>query len=118
MPLCFAIMPITTPHDLLERYHGDADHFLHVAEHIFQPASERAGFEFIPPAVNNSEVIQAEIVRNLTEADLVLCDITTANANVFFELGIRVALNKPVAMVRDRFTCNIPFDNNPVACHE
>jgi hypothetical protein len=63
------------------------------------------------------EIIQAGIIRNLQDADLVLCDVTCWNANVFFELGIRVALNKPVALVRDTHTDEIPFDNAMVSCH-
>jgi hypothetical protein len=34
-----------------------------------------------------SEIIQADIIRNLHAADLVLCDLSTLNANVFFEFG-------------------------------
>lgn len=115
MPLCFAIMPITTPDDVLLRYDSDKEHFVHVAEYIFRPAAEAAGYNFVPPSVAHSKVIQAEIIRNLEEADLVICDISTWNANVFFELGIRVALNRPVAMVRDNLTTTIPFDNTPIS---
>src|SRR4051812_32026747 len=101
-PLCFAIMPITTPTDAVERYGGDSEHFVHVADFIFKPAAELAGYQFVPAAVDSSRVIQAAIIKNLAEADVVLCDTSLWNANVFFELGIRVALNKPVALVRDR----------------
>jgi hypothetical protein len=117
MPKCFAIMPISTPKDMLERYWRDEDHFIHVAEYIFKPAAEQAGYEFCPPSITSSDVIHAEIIRNLEESALVLCDITLWNANVFFELGIRVALDKPVALVRDTFTADIPFDNALISCH-
>lgn len=43
--------------------------------------------------------------------------MTLWNANVFFELGIRVALDRPVALVKDSFTEGIPFDNSLVSCH-
>jgi len=49
-------------------------------------------------------------VKNLQEADLVLCDVSTINANVFFELGIRTALDKPIVFVRDNLTQSVPFD--------
>ena len=111
-------MPITTPPDRVELYDNDPDHFLHVIDYLFKPAIEQAGFEIVKPAFNNSEVIQGEIIRHLETADLVLCDISGWNANVFFELGIRVALDKPVAMVRDTQTPTIPFDNNPRAHHQ
>jgi hypothetical protein len=93
-PLCFAIMPITTPEDAVSRY-GDDEHFLHVAEFIFKPAAEQAGYRFMPASVDSSRVIQAAIIKNLAEANVVLCDTSLWNANVFFELGIRVALNRP-----------------------
>lgn len=35
------------------------------------------------------------------EADMVLCDMSRLNANVFFELGIRTALDRPAALVKD-----------------
>jgi hypothetical protein len=60
---------------------------------------------------------QAEFIRNLETADLVLCDISMWNANVFFELGIRVALNRPIAMVRDAETNVMPFDTAIISCH-
>jgi hypothetical protein len=117
MPLCFAIMPISMPPELLERYDNDPMHFLHVADHIFKPAAEEAGLEFRSPSTTSAEIVQAEIIGNLEKADLVLCDISTWNPNVFFELGIRVALDKPVAMVRDHHTERIPFDNSMINTH-
>jgi nucleoside 2-deoxyribosyltransferase len=115
---CFVIMPITTPLEARSRYHGDAEHFVHVFDHLFKPALQAADYAVMGPLVENSEVIQGEIIKNLNSFDLALCDISPWNANVFFELGIRVALNKPVALVRDNLTSAIPFDNSIVSCHE
>ena len=117
MPVCFVIMPITTPAGVVETYQGDIKHFEHVLGHLFEPALAKAGYEVVRPSVVNSEVIQAEFIRNLETADLVLCDISLWNANVFFELGIRVALNRPVAMVRDSETNGMPFDTAMISCH-
>lgn len=99
MPTCFVIMPLTTVNAHL--YAGDENHFEHVLDYLFAPAVERAEYDIIKPVFNNSQVIQGEIIHHLTTADLVLCDISGWNASVFFELGIRVALDKPVALVRD-----------------
>lgn len=118
MPTCFVIMPITTPPERVERYGGDTDHFEHVIDYLFAPAVEQAGYQIVKPAFNDSQLIQAQIIRYLETADIVLCDISGWNANVFFELGIRVALDKPVALVRDTQTPTIPFDNAFVACHQ
>lgn len=109
-PTCFIIMPITTPPHFRDQYRDGEDHFEHVLECLFVPGVEKAGYEAIRPAAEGSDVIHAEIIRNLEEADMVLCDISCLNANVFFELGVRTSLNKPVCLVRDGLTPKIPFD--------
>src|SRR5688500_7238945 len=103
MPTCIVIMPLTTPPAVRETYRDEA-HFAHVLQHHFAPALEAATYEVWPPAASGSDLIQGEIIRQLDQADLVLCDMTSLNANVFFELGIRTALDKPVAMVKDKHT--------------
>ena len=108
-PVCFIIMPITTPEHMVPSYHNDRDHFQHVLEVLFTPAVEAAGYQMIPPNVDGSEVIQAEIVERLINSDLVLCDISGFNPNVFVELGMRTALNKPVALVRDSLVEKLPL---------
>jgi nucleoside 2-deoxyribosyltransferase len=45
-------------------------------------------------------VIQATIVNALLNADLVIVDLTEHNPNVLFELGLRMAFDKPVALIR------------------
>lgn len=114
---CFIIMPITTPEHFLSLYRDDDDHFRHVLEHLFIPALRMLDIEPIPPNTRGSEIIHREIIRNLESADLVLCDMSLLNPNVFFELGIRTALNKPVCMVRDDLTDSIPFDMGIINHH-
>jgi nucleoside 2-deoxyribosyltransferase len=114
---CFIIMPITTPSELVEQYKGDAAHFNHVLEHLFIPALENAGFEPVSPKSTGSDVIHAEIIKQLSSCELVLCDMSIFNPNVFFELGIRTALDKPVALVIDEKTMPIPFDTSILNFH-
>ena len=111
-PTCFIIMPLTTPARYVDHYKGDTDHFIHVLDHLFKPAIQAAGMDPIPPISKGSEIIHGDIIRNLETADLVLCDMSILNPNVFFELGIRTALNKSVAIIRDNVTERIPFDLN------
>jgi hypothetical protein len=113
-PQCFVIMPISTPASVLATYQGDALHFQHMYESLFKPAIEAAGYVPRFPRTQGSAVIQADIITRLNEADLVLCDISTLNANVFFELGIRTALDLPVCLVRDDQTDTLPFDTSLV----
>jgi len=109
---CFVIMPLTTPKDKLEQYNNDSDHFLHILDHLFIPALEDVGFTPVSPKSTGSDIIQADIIRNLSVCDLVLCDMSILNPNVFFEFGIRSALDKPVALVVDDKTTSIPFDTS------
>lgn len=98
--------------------YGDDDrHFLDVYEHLFSPAIELAGYEPVSPISEGSEIIHADIISQLETADMVLCDMSTLNANVFFELGIRTSLDKPVSLVRDTKTPRIPFDASNMNCY-
>lgn len=69
------------------------------------------------PIMRGADLIQAEIINNLEVADLVLCDVSLLNANVFFELGVRTALDRPVAMVKDDKTATYPFDTSMINYH-
>jgi hypothetical protein len=111
VPTCFIVMPVSTSSEDA-RVYGDDIHFNHVLLHLMIPAVERAGYQAIEPLASGADIIQAEIIRQLETADLVLCDISTLNANVFFELGIRTAVDKPVCIVKDTVTEKIPFDTS------
>ena len=114
---CFIIMPITTPSAMKEKYDGEENHFKYVLEHLFVPAINRVDMKPIPPETKGSNVIHGDIIEKLVNADLVLCDMSGLNPNVFFELGIRTSLNKPVVLVTDDKTTNIPFDTMPIKYH-
>jgi hypothetical protein len=105
-------MPITTASELIVLYGNDDNHFTHVLDHLFSPAVTKSGYDIIRPAATGADVIQATIIRNLEEADLVLFDISQHSPNVFFELGIRTALDRPVVLVKDDKTENLPFDTS------
>jgi len=106
---CFVAMPVTTPTSYADDLRDD-DHFSHVLKHLFTPALERAGYTVIPPKMFGAALIHAEIIRYLEQSDLVLADLSNHNPNVFFELGIRTSLDRPVVLVKDIRTAMIPFD--------
>lgn len=110
-------MPITTPKHLVELYSGGKDHFNHVLNHLFVPAIEKVGLNPILPIAEGSDIIHARIIENIEKTDLILCDMSTLNPNVFFELGIRTAVDKPVCMVVDNQTEKIPFDASIINYH-
>ncbi len=106
-------MPLTTPSEYHAKYR-DPEHFHHVFTYLFAPALSGAGYDAISPLSVGSELIHAGIIQNLERCDLVLCDISSHNPNVFFELGIRTALNKPMVLVKDSDTATIPFDTGSI----
>ncbi len=116
MATCFVVMPISTPEDTFKQY-GDREHFQHVLDYLFTPALKQLEYTITPPSAAGSDLIHAEIIKNLEQSDLALCDISTLNANVFFELGIRTSLDRPVALVKDNFTTKIPFDTSSINTH-
>lgn len=88
----------------------DKGHFKRVYEHIIKPACESAGFE---PIRADDEVktnyIVIDIIKKIIESDMVLCDLSSKNANVFYELGIRQAFNKKAVLIKDLKTGRV-FD--------
>ncbi|MFC1920632.1 hypothetical protein ACFLYQ_02775 [Chloroflexota bacterium] len=114
---CFIVMPITTPDSLMEIYRDGEEHFQHVLECLFIPAIEKAGYTAVPPKAKGADLIHAEIINNLETAEIVLCDMSTLNPNVFFEFGIRTSLNKPVCILKDELTVKVPFDTTIINYH-
>lgn len=49
-------------------------------------------------------VIQKRIVQNIYSADIIICDVSCKNANVMFELGMRLAFDKPTVIIKDEIT--------------
>ncbi len=110
-------MPITTPKIFLPIYREDKDHFGHVLDCLFIPAIEKSNLKPIKPIAEGAELILGRTIKHIETSDFVLCDISTLNPNVFFELGVRSALNKPLCLVKDEFIKNIPFDTTGINHH-
>ena len=96
---CFAIMPFR------ERDSQQPQGFFdEVLRSLISPAGRKAGFKVNTANRQGSDVIQSTIVNDLLNADLVVADLTGHNPNVLFELGMRMANDKPVALIRARGT--------------
>lgn len=80
-------MPFTSPVFPMERYNEDVEHFDHVLEYLFKPVLEEAGFAPIFPKTEALNIIQTDIIKQLSGCELVLCDISILNPNVFLNLG-------------------------------
>ena len=86
-----------------------AGFFEEVLRSLIVPAATEAGFTVRSARRQGSDIIQQTIVNDLLEADLVVADLTEHNPNVMFELGMRMAKDKPVALIRAKGTGGI-FD--------
>ena len=95
-PTCFVIMPFSDP----EGYPDG--HFRRVYEYTFKPAIEAAGYTALRIDDNSvSNLIHSKMMNELVNAPMVLCDLSTNNPNVLYELGIRHAFDKPVVLVQE-----------------
>lgn len=93
---CFVIMPIS------DREPYTKGHFQKIYKNLFAPAIEAAGFKPVrADDIKETNLIHHDILNRLISAPLALCDLSSLNANVFFELGIRQAFDKPVILVQE-----------------
>jgi len=83
--------------------------FSEVLRSLITPAAVEAGFIVETANKQGSDIIQSTIINDLLEADLVIADLTAHNPNVLFELGVRMAQDKPVALIKSTGTGKI-FD--------
>lgn len=101
---CFIIMPISNNTNYPD------GHFDRVYKYLINPACELAGFKAIrADEVNNTNYIALDIIKRIINSDMAICDLSSQNPNVLYELGIRQAFNKPVTLIKDKVTKRI-FD--------
>ena len=94
-PKCGIIMPISSIDTC------PAEHWQDVLR-ILQEAIADAGYEAnLVSDADNSGIIQKRIVQNLYDNDIVVCDVSCKNPNVMFELGMRLAFDKPTIIIID-----------------
>jgi nucleoside 2-deoxyribosyltransferase len=107
---CGLIMPISSIDGC------SADHWNEVKSVITEAIESINEYEFIVSLVSDSDesgVIQKRIVQNVYSADIVVCDVSGKNPNVMFELGMRLAFDKPTVIVKDDKT-DYSFDTGVI----
>lgn len=105
--ICGVIMPISSIDGCNESHWAD------VSE-IISEAIEDAGFE--SNIVSNADdvgIIHKRIIQNLYDNPIVVCDVSGKNPNVMFELGIRLAFDKPTIIIKDDRTA-YSFDTSAI----
>jgi hypothetical protein len=109
-PLCFVVMPFGVKSD----GQGGSVAFDAVFETLFAPAVREAGLE---PLRADQELVGGIIHKPMFErlilADYAIADLTTANPNVFYELGVRHAVRPYSTVLASAESKRIPFDLAP-----
>lgn len=106
-PLCFVLMPFGRKPDAT----GSLIDFDAVYQELIAPAIDEAGLE----ALRADEEITGGIIHKPMFERLILCefavaDLTTANANVFYELGLRHAVRPWSTVLVFGEGSRLPFD--------
>lgn len=107
IPFCGIVMPIAD----MGGY--EVGHWSRV-RHVLNEAIKEAGY--VPRIVSESEhtdIIHTNIVQNLYDDPIIVCDMSGKNANVMFELGLRLAFDKPTIVVKDDRT-DYSFDTSAI----
>lgn len=95
---CFVIMPFSPP---IGAYF----------EKIYEPAIKKSGLSAVraDAEIFGTGKIIDQIWRGISQAKVIVAELTSRNANVFYELGLAHALNKPVVLV-SAGEIDVPFD--------
>jgi hypothetical protein len=101
---CFVISPIGPAGSDIRRKSDQI--FKHVIQKALEPLSyrvERADH------IQEPGIITRQIIQRINDVPLVVADLSGQNPNVFYELAIRHAIDKPVIHMISKGD-NIPFD--------
>src|SRR5262249_19091817 len=97
MPSCFVIVGYGKKTDFNQNKNFDADK---TYGNIIKPAGKTAGYTCErDDEIQRAGVIDVPMYERLLTADLVIADLSTANVNAFFELGVRYALRPKTTIV-------------------
>lgn len=109
-PLCFVLMPFGD-----KPYSGGIVKFDSVYEDLIAPALEGAGLH---PLRADEEmtggIIHKPMFERLVLCEYAIADLTTANANVFYELGVRHAVRPWSTILIFAEGGRLPFDVSPL----
>jgi MAP3K TRAFs-binding domain len=109
---CFVVMGFGIKTDLATGRKLDLDKSYRL---LIKPAVEEADLECIrADEIRHSGIIDVPMYRELLTADFVVADLSTANPNALYELGIRHALRPRTTVVISENKLQYPFDLNHV----
>jgi tetratricopeptide (TPR) repeat protein len=106
---CFVSMPFGKKPDLQTGRELDFDR---VYREIVRPAAEETGYRALRADELGSGIIARPLFEQLLSSDVFIADVTTANPNVMYELGLRHALSNAVTLLvaEADWAHRLPFD--------
>lgn len=111
-PLCFVLMPFGQK----SAQSGMSIDFDAVYEELIKPSILQAGME--PLRADEEQgggIIHKPMYERLILCEYAVCDLTSANANVYYELGLRHAVRPcTTIMIYAEGTGQLPFDVAPL----
>jgi hypothetical protein len=112
---CFVVMPFGEKTDLATGRKLNMDS---AYQAFIKPAVEDAGMRCLrADEIVHSGAIDLPMFEQLLEADLVIADLSTLQANTAYELGIRHALRPSATMIIGESKVNYPFDFSSLVIH-
>ena len=112
-PVCFVVMGFGKKIDLATGRELDLDKSY---KSIIRPAVLAAGYQCIrADELQETGMIDVPMYKWLYEAELVIADLSTTNANAIFELGVRHALKPRSTIIIAESKFVIPFDATHIA---
>ena len=108
-PLCFVLMPF----GVKPSGAGGSIDFDAVYKEIIGPAIEMAGLDALrADEEQTGGIIHKPMYERLILCEFAVADLTTANANVFYELGLRHAVRRQSTVMMFAEGGRLPFDVN------
>lgn len=111
-PICFMVMPFSTKETGLgpgEEGPKQVD-FDALWEKALSPAIENSGYTPVRADQDAGALIVVEMIERLAMSDLVVADITIANANVYYEIGVRHAAQRYGCVLTSANWARVLFD--------
>jgi hypothetical protein len=105
---CFTIMPFRVRDADLPRYYNESNHWNEVYQGLILVAAKQAGLDCARDDEDATvRLITDAIWRKIEQADVVLCDLSSNNPNVYLELGWALRADKRFVLIKDDVTqCN------------
>lgn len=106
-PVCGIVMPLSAIDGCSDGHWADV-------RAILSAAIDDAGFDAnLVSDADDVGIIHKRIIQNLYDNPMVVCDVSGKNPNVMFELGLRLAFDKPTIIVKDEKTA-YSFDTGQI----